>query len=232
MKTAGKVSTIPYVLEKRKGRKSISVRVQADGTVRISAPYSVSHAAVEKLLLDNQEKILRAVADAKQNLHTYTSGETFLFAGVAYVLEVRQGTESSVQLSSDSMVVTLASQKGAPADVQALVKAYFRAALKERLLPMVVHWASVVGVPVPPLTIRDTNSRWGSCSSKGRLSFSLRSQILSDQQLSYLVLHEIAHLVYFNHSSKFHDLVEHHIPGHRKIQASIFALQKRSRLSF
>ncbi len=58
------------------------------------------------------------------------------------------------------------------------------------------------------ITIRDTVSRWGSCSSDGRLSFSYRLIFAPKQALDYVVAHEVAHLAHMDHSENFWDTCE------------------------
>jgi predicted metal-dependent hydrolase len=58
------------------------------------------------------------------------------------------------------------------------------------------------------ITLRDTSSRWGSCSPAGRLSFSWRLVMAPSHVLDYVVAHEVAHLVHLNHGKSFWKLVE------------------------
>jgi hypothetical protein len=58
------------------------------------------------------------------------------------------------------------------------------------------------------IAIRDTSSRWGSCSSKGDLNFSWRLVLAPPFVLDYVVAHEVAHLVEHNHSPRFWRLTE------------------------
>lgn len=67
--------------------------------------------------------------------------------------------------------------------------------------------ASQLGVSYRRLTVRDVKSRWGSCSGTGHLCFSWRLVFAPEAVLSYVVAHEVAHLVEMNHSSRFWDLV-------------------------
>lgn len=60
-----------------------------------------------------------------------------------------------------------------------------------------------VGKPHGRIAVRDTRSRWGSCSSKGTLSFSWRLVLAPAFVLDYLVAHEVAHLAHMNHSAEF-----------------------------
>ncbi|KAF5058580.1 hypothetical protein DSECCO2_345060 [anaerobic digester metagenome] len=228
MKTQGKVASIPYTLERRKSSRLISVRVLGDGTVKVNAPYRVSLAAIERVIVNHQETLRQAIVEQRMHLHTYQNGDSFLFGGVWYALELRQGAKPTIAVNGKSLVVTYCGQEAEPLVVQQLVKELYRTTVKARLEPLVLFWALRLGLPKPPFSVRDSKSRWGSCSAKGRLNFSLRCQILDDVQLSYLVLHELAHLVHFNHSKDFHALLALHMDSYKQVQASIFALQKQS----
>ena len=67
--------------------------------------------------------------------------------------------------------------------------------------------AARIGRTVNRVTVRDTKSRWGSCSSSGSLSFSWRLILAPEPVLDYVVAHEVAHLVEMNHSARFWKLV-------------------------
>ncbi|HLH12759.1 MAG TPA: SprT family zinc-dependent metalloprotease [Methylovirgula sp.] len=63
--------------------------------------------------------------------------------------------------------------------------------------------AAKLGVEPRKMSLRDTTSRWGSCSSTGALNFSWRLIMAPSYVLDYLAAHEVAHLVYMNHSPAF-----------------------------
>ncbi|MGD9614084.1 MAG: M48 family metallopeptidase [Alphaproteobacteria bacterium] len=67
--------------------------------------------------------------------------------------------------------------------------------------------AARLGATVTRVTVRDTKSRWGSCSSSGALSFSWRLILTPERVLDYVVAHEVAHLIEMNHSPRFWKLV-------------------------
>ncbi|MEP4197188.1 MAG: SprT family zinc-dependent metalloprotease [Aliishimia sp.] len=65
------------------------------------------------------------------------------------------------------------------------------------------RYAEVLGKPYTKLTIRDTRSRWGSCSSAGALMYSWRLILAPAEVLTYVAAHEVAHLAEMNHSDRF-----------------------------
>jgi len=88
--------------------------------------------------------------------------------------------------------------------------------------------APEIGHKVARVTVRDTKSRWGSCSGKGSLSFSWRLILAPDTVIDYVVAHEVAHLAEMNHGPRFWDLVERLSPGNAAPRT--WLKQHRSRL--
>jgi predicted metal-dependent hydrolase len=79
--------------------------------------------------------------------------------------------------------------------------------------------AAALGVSYQRITLRDQVSRWGSCSSKGALSFNWRLVLAPHDVLDYVVVHEVCHLVEHNHGPEFWQLVESRRPGYRDSKA-------------
>jgi predicted metal-dependent hydrolase len=79
---------------------------------------------------------------------------------------------------------------------------------RQEIAPRVVAKAAIVGKPHRRITIRDTQSRWGSCSHDGNLSFSWRLIFAPEFVLDYVVAHEVAHLREMNHGRRFWSLVQ------------------------
>jgi len=83
----------------------------------------------------------------------------------------------------------------------------------------VARHARTIGVRPKRIAVRDTVSRWGSCSSAGRLSFSWRLILAPPYVLDYLAAHEVAHMVHMNHSPKFWAVVSRTSPDVKRAEA-------------
>lgn len=78
------------------------------------------------------------------------------------------------------------------------------------------YFAKIIGVEYTGLTIRNQKSRWGSCSSKGRLSFNCLLMLTPPEVIDYVVVHELCHLKEMNHSKAFWKEVEKTLPDYKR----------------
>lgn len=95
---------------------------------------------------------------------------------------------------------------------QHIVKEMIRQALRheaKRILPEKTRkFAQVLHLQVNDIKINKSVSRWGSCSHRKTINFSYYTMLLSEKQIDYVILHELAHTVELNHSEKFWELLD------------------------
>ncbi len=91
-----------------------------------------------------------------------------------------------------------------------------RASAKEIIPPRVEYFARLIGVEYNRITIKKMSTRWGSCSSKNNLNFSLLLSACPSEIVDYIVIHELCHLKELNHSPAFWSLVSRYCPDYKK----------------
>lgn len=103
--------------------------------------------------------------------------------------------------------------RGDPAHLAHRVRDHLAATARSELARRARLLAPRIGRNVVRVNVRDTKSRWGSCSGNGNLSFSWRLIFAPEQVIDYVVAHEVAHLAEMNHGPRFWRLVESLSPG-------------------
>ena len=76
-----------------------------------------------------------------------------------------------------------------------------------------------MGLRPAGITITGARTRFGSCSSKRRISFSFRLMQYPCEAIDYVVVHELAHLRHMNHSAQFYALIEQYMPDYKARRA-------------
>ena len=88
---------------------------------------------------------------------------------------------------------------------------------KNTILRQLEFFAGLYGVKYNKVAIRNQKTKWGSCSLKGNLNFNYRIAFLPKEQMNYVIVHEVCHLIHFNHSKSFWSAVEKAIPNYKAL---------------
>ena len=108
---------------------------------------------------------------------------------------------------------------GERAHVARRVRDFLKREARCDLEAAVLHYTRALNLPTRAVGLRDTTSRWGSCSSEGSLNFSWRLILAPAYVLDYLAAHEAAHLVHLNHSARFWTLTRKLCPETDRAEA-------------
>ena len=92
----------------------------------------------------------------------------------------------------------------------------YRKAARDTFEKRVAYWHPFTGGNYTSITVRDQRSRWGSCSSRGTLSFNYRLVFAPPRVLDYVVVHELCHLTHMDHSKNFWNYVKKYKPDFKE----------------
>jgi hypothetical protein len=213
---------IPYRLQ-RKDRKCLRVVVSPELTVDVFAPRTVNDDQIHLSVKKKAPWIARTL-DKLESYHPlpapkrYVSGETLVYLGRQYRLKVVKGSRQSAKLMGQFLQVWVEDKS----DIQSVKKAvdqWYRKRAREtldRYLKKCYTVASRHGVPEPLLIIRKMRRRWGSCSSKGRITLNINLIQVPVHCIEYVIMHELCHLKHNNHAKAFYSLLIRCQPDWRK----------------
>ncbi len=200
---------IEVTLRRAAGLRRLSLRVSGlDQKVTLSVPRHVPKADAVAFLTE-KEGWLRAALARVPDRSVVGLGSVIPFRGAP--VQIVAHPSRRIVLEEGRLCV--------PADPDGTqtaprVAAFLRDRARAALVPMASKYAMDLSRPIAAITLRDTRSRWGSCTADGRLMFSWRLIMAPPVVLDYVAAHEAAHLVHMDHSSAYWACVARLMPDY------------------
>jgi predicted metal-dependent hydrolase len=211
------MGTIPL---ERSRRRSVAIVIYPDNRILIRAPLKASLSSITSFVDQKKDWILKKIA---QNQHKrdnhpplrFETGEQLLYLGQPFTLQCHTSSQCKFYLESQLIHLQLPEPKPSPTVLLKTLHAWYKKAAEDILLDRVDHYAPLFNKTIQKVEFRRMKSRWGSCSTTGRICFNWLLVMAPLRVIDYVVIHELAHLVHHNHSAKFWHLVEMHMPDYK-----------------
>ena len=203
--------TIAVVLRRDRRARNYTLRVKGAGaTPVLTLPARGSLREAQTFLEKNTRWLTRQIENAPTP-RPIRDGAAIPLRGIPHLIQHRPETRGTVSTGVDDGGPSL-SVAGAAEHLRRRVFDFLRREARRDLEPATLNYSSLLEVRPKAIRIRDTSTRWGSCSASGELSFSFRLVMAPPFVLDYLAAHEVAHLREMNHSRRFWRLVEEICP--------------------
>lgn len=195
----------------------MSIRVLPDKRVEIKIPIHFNIDEIETFLTKHSRwlfKRIDAIDDNYTEEKKFVSGELHYFLGKQYPIEIIDSAKNYVAFRNDVINIYVKTSY-TPEIISHILDCWYmeqaRRVFKECAEPLIKQMAKYNVTP-KSFTIRKMKTRWGSCSSKGSISLNLDLIKLPEQCIKEVILHELCHLVHFNHSNEFYALMTAEMP--------------------
>lgn len=207
--------------------RNLNLRIRSDGTVTVSSPEAVELKEVEDFLRKRKVFLLNAlkksVATRKGSMHgkQFVNGESFTLLGKALRLKLVQDVRPHV--TSDGVYLYVYSPDVSDSIINGgLIEKYMeqkREQVYHEILENLYPSFRNYGISMPELRIEPMPKRWGSCSAS-RGIIRLHNQLVEMPRpcVEYVVMHELCHLVYPDHSKEFYTLLTVKMPDWKQRQ--------------
>lgn len=136
----------------------------------------------------------------------FTNGETFLFFGQQYTVQHIENHKGTI------FEDTYLKVGGKPEFLHRRIIDYLKEQTLKRLSEITVKKAKNINCRVNSVSVKDTKSRWGSCSTRGNINYNWRICLAPEYVIDYLICHEVSHLKHPNHSTDFWQTVKELCP--------------------
>lgn len=206
----------------RSNRKSIALVVDNNANLIVRAPFQADDAAIA----DFVQKKRRWIDEKQRNVAFYSeehptviiaTGESLMYLGDSYTIVKSDVTD--ISLSGNEILIP---EKYGHSDVVAWLKQEAARIICAR----VKRYAQTMGVAPREVKMSEAKARWGSCSSSNNLNFAWRLILCPLFAIDYVVVHELSHIAYKNHSPSFWARVKTVLPHYKTEQDWLKANKK------
>lgn len=210
---------IQYQL-KKSPRKTTSIYIERNGSVSVLAPEPYDLNKIESILEKKRSWIYRNLAEWEDLNRTrvqreFVNGEGFLYLGRNYRLKLVKTQQDPLSLKNGYFNL----RKDAVDSGFTVFRDFYREKGKARLPERVAGFAKQMGLTVKQIRVMELNNRWGSCTANGDLNFHWKVMMLPLTILDYVIVHELAHVKYSNHTTAFWNLVDKVLPDYEERKA-------------
>lgn len=215
---------IEYLLE-YSDRKSLGITVTPDLAVFVKAPHGASHDLIREKLRKRAPWIIKQLSfflsfHPKTPPRKFIAGETHLYQGRQYLLQVEKSEFESVKLEGKFLVVATPDKSR----VKSLVKEWYLQNARTRfhkLSKPLIHRFKKYKVEPTAIVLREMTRRWGSCTPQGKII--LNPELIKAPKgcIEYVIIHELCHLIHHDHTQKFIDLQTKEMPDWEKWKSKL-----------
>lgn len=201
-----------YTLICSAGRRNILLQALPDDKIRVYAPKNARLKEVDDIVVSRLDWICdmhKKLAFEKKE-HAFKIENGVMIEGTRVRIDLVRSVNKSVSLSGG--VLTVCTPGFDEKHVEEEIRKYLCALALDRIRENLDLYAPGIGREYGRVTIREQKTRWGSCSQKKNLNFNWKLIMAPKEALTYVVIHELCHLIHFNHSEKFWNEVGARMP--------------------
>ncbi|WP_461570477.1 M48 family metallopeptidase, partial [Thermincola ferriacetica] len=187
----------------RSKRKTIALVVTADAKLVVRAPLNTPTDYIKSVVEKKKKWITeKKQAIARRNeVHKekqFINGEGFMYLGDSYKLEISKD-EQQVILKNGRLILPETELSTAGKKIMQWYKNEAKRVIQDR----VEYYSQLTGIKFKSVKITDAKRRWGSCGPKGSLNFTWRLVMAPLRVIDYVVVHELAHIEFADHSKEY-----------------------------
>jgi predicted metal-dependent hydrolase len=208
-----------YTIIRKPKLKHIYLRV-AKGDITLTAHKRVSESYLYDFLSSKTTWIAKQLQKSHKKPKLTDPDAVIYLLGVRYRVVIDHDStcpNAQMQIIDQTALFTLHSEPTHKI-LQKLRDSYYQTQCHETITPIVELYANKMQLYPNKIAFRNNRSRWGSCSTQNNISLNTRLMMLPIASITYVVIHELAHIKHKNHSSDFWALVEIFSPNYRTLR--------------
>ena len=218
----------------RSKRKTVCLSVNNDGSVTVKAPRlyptekEIANFVTKKAKWIIKQRERQQEREDMKLVRRFETDYSFPYLGEERLVEMQSAKKTSIIYEDGKIIIktpvyeALLEEYENPVNEEKIeklqndLKKWYKKQAYAYVSKRVDYYKDIVGVTVTSVSIKSRKSQWGSCDSNGNLTFSWRLVMAKPEAIDYVVVHELCHRKYMDHSRDFWNQVQKYMPDYKK----------------
>ncbi len=202
------------ILIERKRIKNLYVRVDNDGTIKVSAPNHIPDEVIFSFLEKKKGKLKWIIEKTKAKKLNCAPGSTIPYLGKQVTISVCKSGGKSVFFDKKRGILEISVENPLSILIEERVWEWYKAETLKLVKPFAFEFAGFLDKEIKRISVKRMKTRWGSCNAaKGYLNFNSALAQKRIEAIKYVVAHEVTHFVRPGHGKGFYEVVQTLYPG-------------------
>ncbi len=192
-------------------RRSLSLTISRKGELIVRAPKKLTNEKIFEFINDKEKWINRKkkeiLSQLEQNSSLIDYNQIMLFGSTYKIFSV--AGIKKIELNNNKILTPIFADKF---DMINKVAKWYIEIAKDVIAKRVEYFADLMQIEYNSFSITNSKSRWGSCDSSANIKLNFRVVMLPHKIIDYIIIHELSHILEFNHSKEFYKVIETLLP--------------------
>lgn len=197
----------------RKNIKSIVIRLDKYGDIRVSAPNWIKLSDIDNFVESKKHWIGIRQERLKNNLQKYENNARIPYFETSYILKLIPNPRSKILQNGDYLEIWMPNFDDIK-KIEKLILRWYNDKSKSDVYSIISKYQNAINREVSSIRFRNMTTRWGSCNVK-KATIILNTTLFSKPKIcfEYVLLHELVHLIHANHGAEFYNVLESIMPN-------------------
>ena len=211
---------------KRKNVKNINLKVYPNLKISASVPNNMELSSIKRMIISKEkwlnERLKVYEEQIRLSKRKYISGEDHYLNGKRYILTVVDSNKPSVTKQGTKKIIMNVRKSSSIENKEKLMYSFYKSELEKKLNKFIPELENIIGVQSSGYYIRKMKNKCGSCNPEKRtLNFNVELAKKKDNEIKYVIVHELIHLIENKHNVRFKELVEIYCPRWEQYHKSL-----------
>lgn len=201
-------------------RRSLCLTITKDGDLVVHAPKRLNMNEIAKYIQEKEKWIITKQKEIQDKLSInkdVLAYSQFLFLGKKYKVDRISGIKK-IELTDRAFIVPTKIEN---VDLIPNMKHWYMNMAKKILKERLEYFADLMQVDYASVSISNSKTRWGSCDSLRNIKLNFRLVMLPHKAIDFVLIHELAHIIEFNHSKQFYKIISLVMPSYKLQQKTL-----------